>query len=163
SLAASSPADLRACHLVTQGSVRNLVGLAHSERKHFSESPTSPSPYDHTVGPGADESRCDTFAWNGKKPSKSELEKILVPGSSRYKVPNGRGSVVVTTYVRDPGTDGQQWDADKFYGELLTAATRVRHQVGGKFIKVPKDTADDRDALTLGAFGDVAEGIWEKG
>jgi hypothetical protein len=70
---------------------------------------------------------------------------------------------VVTTYVRDPGTDGQDWDADKFYGGLLIAATQVRHQVGGKFIKVPKDTANDRDALTLGAYGDVADGIWQKG
>lgn len=88
---------------------------------------------------------------------------ILVPGSSRYKVPSGRGIVLVTTYVRDPGADGQNWDSDSFFGGLLRAVADVRHQVGGKPIKVPKAGSDDRDASTLGAYGDVAEGIWQKG
>ena len=163
SAAYASPNNKLACGLASESSIRSLLGVAHSGRKHSSTSPTSPSPYNHTVGPGADESSCDTFGWSGQKPSPSTLRKIFVPGPSRYKIPGRLGIVSVTTYVRDPGTDGQNWDADKFYGNLWIAAVHVRHQVGGDFIKVPKAGASDRDALTLGHYGDFAEGIWQKG
>jgi len=163
SVASSSPNNQLACELVSQSYLRGLLSVADSQRRQSSESPTSPSPDDHTVGPGSDESSCDTFGWTGKKPSLSVLRKLVVPGSSRYEVPRGLGVATVTTYVPDPGTEGQQWDADVFFGQLQIAATSVRHQLGGKFIKVPADGASDRFSLTLGHYGDFAEGVWQKG
>ena len=103
------------------------------------------------------------FAWNGSKPSPSELRKIILPGSSRYRIPSRLGAVFVTTYVRDPGTEGQNWDADAYYGDLVKAEANDRHQLGGQYTTVKKYSADDRDAVTLGHFGDFAVGIWEKG
>jgi hypothetical protein len=152
-----------ACQFASQKYVRDQLGLAHSERRHSSESPTSPSPDDHTVGPGSDQSQCEIFAWNGSKPSPTELKKILGPGSSRYKIPEGLGSVVVTTYVRDPGTDGQSWDAQAYYRGLVNAETSDRHQLGGVQITVKKYDADERNAATLGHYGDFAVGVWWKG
>jgi hypothetical protein len=169
SAAGAASNDQLACELAPEASVRSFLGLGHSERILHSTSPTSASPDDHTFD-GSDVSECETFAWNGTKPSSSTLRKLVVPGPSRYKTPSGLGTVIVTTYVRDPA-EGESWEPDAFYVKLVAAALHDKQQLGGTKIgnlpslganKLSLPGSAEFFGVTLGHFGDFAVGAWHK-
>jgi hypothetical protein len=156
--ASAEPDNSLACELIPLSVVKKELGVKHIMSKSSAESPTVTTPGDgHTVE-GADESECDIFGYD-QKPTAAQLKALR---NAKKPVPQGVGTLVITTYVRDdiPNGDGENWNPNMAVANQAVGLGAVKKALGGSYFNAPKLGSYIHNAAWLGSK-DRASGFYE--